>query len=414
MNTFKVADLKENTYFTDEVFLDKTFILLNNATPLTKDMIKALQVWSFTDIYSEGTIQLARTTAAGTQKNDFAPDMPKKNPAESLERSMEGIPKFVEGEYTEDEKIASVQSVYDEYLKYVAKVYTRYATHKELDIEEMSKEIRELCLFIKDNKNYLLRITPTSEDHSKNYLVNHSLRSTIISIAIGYQMRIPLPKLMELGITALLHEIGMLRLPPQMYITDRILSQSERKQIQAHPLFSFQVLKDANFPLIMQLGVLEHHEKENGTGYPQHLTGDKISLYAKIVAVACTYEAITASRDYKEASSASQAMIELLKNAAGQYDAVVIKALLFTLSLYPIGGFVLLKNGKIGQVVDVNANMPKNPIVEIPGERDEKGMICKFQTNDGDLAVVRALTKKEVDEFVKKMQSVRRPILRKF
>ena len=201
-----------------------------------------------------------------------------------------------------------------------------------------------------------------------------------------------------------------IRLPPQLYMTDKELSQADRRQLFTHPVISFQILRDADFSQAIQLGVLQHHEKENGTGYPQHKTGDKISLYAKIIGVACTFEAITASRHYKESKNPYDAMMELLKNEGNQYDPAILKAMLYTYSLFPIGEYVYLQNGKVGQVIDVNPESPKNPIVEIPGEYDENGNLVRIQTNDTDIKIVRVLTRKEREDMLATLQTKRRPL----
>ena len=106
-------------------------------------------------------------------------------------------------------------------------------------------------------------------------------------------------------------------------------------------------MKGFDFPLSICLGVLEHHEKENGKGYPRHLSGARISPYAKIIAVACSFEAITSPRHYKEAKSSYEAMVELLKNESKQYDETVIKGLLFSLSLFPIGAMFVFLTEKL-------------------------------------------------------------------
>jgi HD-GYP domain-containing protein (c-di-GMP phosphodiesterase class II) len=409
MNSFEVKTLKENTYFTDEVFLDKSFILLNNSTPVTGQLIGELTDWNFDTVYSEGVIGIARTVIASsvtaeqqkTQQNADTADNNTQPPGKSaLEKALSNAHLSLDDTISESARIETVKSVYNEYLNYITAVYTRFATHKELNLDDLSKEVRELCIFIKDDKSYILRITPTEEALTKNYLANHSLRSTILALAIGLQLRMPLPKLIELGVATILHEIGMIRIPPQLYMTDKALTPGDRKQIFTHPVLSFQILKEANFPLSIQLGVLEHHEKENGQGYPQHLTGNKISLYAKIISVACSFEAITASRHYKAAKTSYEAMVEMLKNESLQYNPTIIKALLYTLSLFPIGAYVFLSNGKVAQVVDVNPDNPKNPIVEISGMADRHVNPLRIQTNDTDMKIVRVLTKQEADDVI--------------
>ena len=192
----------------------------------------------------------------------------------------------------------------------------------------------------------------------------------------------------------------MLKLPPQIYAVNKPLSLADRNSIYTHPILSYNILKNYNFPLSIQLGALEHHEKQNGTGYPRKLTGEKISLYAKIIAVACSFEAITAPRLLKVQQSSYEAMVELLKNNGLQFDENVIKALLFAVSLYPIGAYVFLHNGKIGQVVDVNPLNPKLPIVQILGEKDEHGDPVTMPVGS-ELRIVRTLSRQEVLDLQK-------------
>ena len=181
-------------------------------------------------------------------------------------------------------------------------------------------------------------------------------------------------------------------------MTDKSLSSSERAQIMTHTLLGYNILKELNFPLPIQLGVLEHHEKENGQGYPRQLMGNKISTYAKIISVACSFEAITAPREYKTERTTFDAMVEMLKNQNNQYDATVIKALLYSLSLYPIGAYVYLNNGKIGIVTDVAANNPTKPIIQLVGEYEANGSPKSIQTDDDANKIVRVLTRQEEED----------------
>jgi hypothetical protein len=94
-------------------------------------------------------------------------------------------------------------------------------------------------------------------------------------------------------------------------------------------------------------------------------------------------------------------MIEMLKNESNQYDGTVIKALLHSLSLFPIGVYVYLKNGKVAQVIDVNPEAPRNPIVQLIGEKTEDGGSVVLQSDDNVNKIVRVLTKKESVDVLK-------------
>jgi hypothetical protein len=227
------------------------------------------------------------------------------------------------------------------------------------------------------------------------------MRTTVLCLAIALQLHLPLSKMIELGVTSILHEIGMLRLPPQLYMTSKKLSVREKAQISKHTLLGYTIIKDLNFGLSIQLGVLEHHEKENGTGYPRRLSGEKISSNAKIIAVACTYEAISSPRSYKDEKSTFDALLEMLQNREHAYDGSVIKALLYTVSLYPIGTFVYLSNRKIAEVIDTNPDNPKTPIVQLLTEKDADGSFKTIQIGENNINILRILTKQEKEDIIK-------------
>lgn len=402
MGSVKFDTLQKDLSFKSDLMLDKNFILLPKTVSVSDQLIKLLNEWNFTEGYSDESISLGGDIGIPKSNDNEEEERPKENISASVKKALQDArsANFIN---TEHSRMDSVQKVYTEYMNYINSVYTYYATNKKINIQELSDTVKELCVFIKDNKRYVLRITPSAESRSKNFLVIHSMRSTVLAITIGIELHMALSKLIELGITCILHEIGMLRLPPQLYLTDRSITNAERARIMTHPVLGFNILKELDFPLSIQLGVLEHHEKENGYGYPRHLMGNKISSYAKIITVACSFEAITAPREYKTERTTFDAMVEMLKNQNLQYDPTVIKALLFSLSLYPIGAFVSLKNGKIGIVTDVAPNNPKNPIIQLALERDADGSQISIQTDDDQNKIVKVLSKEEQENIQKQM-----------
>lgn len=405
----KLDNLKDNITFNGDLYIDDNFLVLPLTVPVSSDLIKSLKEWQFEEFNCQGDISLGGDI--GINKNDektiskdFLPSSDNETISTNIKQALEEA-KSLQLDSQENKKLESIQKVYNEYINYINSVYTKYATHTKISIEELTEKVKDLCIFIKENKREVLRIMPSAEDRSKNFLVIHSMRSTVLAITIGIELRTPLSKLIELGITCILHEIGMLRLPPQLYMTDKPLSPVEKAHITTHPLIGFNILKGLNFPLSIQLGVLEHHENENGTGYPRKLSGEKISTYAKIISVACSYEAITAPRHYKAERTTFEAMVEMLKNENNKYNGVVIKALLYSLSLYPIGAYVYLKNGKIGIVVDVNPNNPKNPIIQLVTEKDASGSPIKIQTDENENKIMRVLNKNEQTDIINSLKS---------
>ncbi len=414
MTNYKITDLKAGTYFSQNLYLDKSFLISTPSTPVTESMLKILKNWNFDQVESEGIMG----RSPFTQPKSFVSEPVKKSSQEVVihEAATEGddgvkeviskAREMISQNDCDQTRMDASQKVYDEYSRFVNQVFTHYATHKELNYVEISATVNILSSFLKDNKNYFLRITPNIEYRQKEFLVSHTIRTTIISLAIGMQMKLPQSRLVELGVTCLVHEIGMLRIPPQMYMNEKKLTVSERILIATHPILGYNIVKDAKFPAAVQIGVLEHHERETGTGYPRHLNGGEITLNAKIIAVACSYEAISAPRHFKEAHTTYEAMLELLKNENHLYDSSVVKALLLTTSLFPIGSYLYLENGKIAQVTEVKPENPTKPLVQIIGEKGPDGRILTVQTDDKNYKIIRPMTRQEIKDIIASIKKI--------
>ena len=391
MNTFNTTELQEGVFFSKDVFLDKKFILLTPATAVSLEFIRELKEWEFLKIYSEGE-QTETSVISSAQSEDEDKD---RQQSSSDAESGGDASRDSSQTDTDDSIYAQVERTYLGFQNFIAEVYTQYVTKKELQLQAISDKVKELCEFIKEYRKYVLRIQPSQENRDKNYLVVHSMRSTVFAIVIGQQLKFPIHKLIELGVSTILHEIGMVRLPPQVYMGKKELTPIEKNAILTHPVISYNILREFSFPLNICLGVLEHHERENGEGYPRKLAKDKISIYAKIIAVACSYEAMTANRPFKEARDAFTGIIDLMKNPGKQYDDMVIRALLFSLSLYPIGIYVLLSNDKKAQVIDVNPDNPNYFILQIVDATKKDGTPKIVETSEYGLSVKRPLSREE-------------------
>jgi HD-GYP domain-containing protein (c-di-GMP phosphodiesterase class II) len=359
MNTVTLQDLKVKAFYSRPLFLDEGFILLAPETPVDEGLIKRLTRWEF-----------RQTFTAGKQVEAAAIDeAPESKTADGAK------PMFADGT-GDKERLEGLVAYYAEYSSYIETLYTRFVTKTELDYIELIERMKSLHAVVTQNRRFLLR-AQASVVSTKNYLVSHAVRSSIFSMILGVTLKQPPFRLIELGAAAVLHEIGMIRLPPQLYMAGRKLSPQERKSITAHPVLGFNLLKERQLPLAVCLAALEHHERVNGSGYPRGLSGDKISLYARIIMVACSYDAVTAARPYKEAKDGYSGMVDILKNEGKQYDDIIIRALVYSLSIYPIGTHVMLTNGKSSIVVDI------------------KELVIR--TTETSVRVLRPLTKEEIE-----------------
>jgi len=379
MKDFTVKELKANCFFSKPVYLDKSFVLTAPEMPFSGELIQLLEKWSYKAVHSEGEASV-----------DYV-----KDGEEAPVNISEGVG-FAQ--QSDSEKLKKALDFYSNFLSSVEKIFIRASVSDELDEKVITNKIKEIFEYIKEDRRFLMRVIKDIEPaEGKNYLATHSVRSTIIAIIIGSYLKLPSHRLIELGVAALLHEAGMLKLPSSIYLSQRALNPQEQKAIFTHPVLGYSMLKSFDFPLSVCLSALEHHERENGTGYPRKLQSDKISLYSKIIAVACSYEALSSKRPHKEAKDGYTGMLELLKNEGKQYDDTIVRALVLSLSIYPIGLYVLLSNGKKGQVVDVNPENPRFPVVQVFGEFTPDGKIKTMQTAPDALTIVRPLNRTEIN-----------------
>jgi HD-GYP domain-containing protein (c-di-GMP phosphodiesterase class II) len=380
MKNYILKDIPPGSYFSETVYLDSQFILITPEIPFSPQLTQSLADWEFQEVFSDGEPRenfVAETLTIDETELADPTSMSTMNDTDKLKRA---------------------EAFYASFYRYAENLFTRLAIKDELDLKAISEKIKTACDMVRDDRRFLMRAQKNVEvSGDQNYLVSHSVRSTIIAIIIGTYLKLPAHRLIELGVAALLHEIGMIKLPPQLYLSNRPLNPQEKKAILTHPVLSFNMLKSFDYPLVISLAALEHHERENGSGYPQKLTSEKISFYAKIIAVACSYEALSSNRPHKEAKDGYAGMLELLKNEGKQYDDTVVRALVFSLSIYPIGLYVLLSSGKKGQVVDVNPENPKYPIVQIFGELTPDGKNKTIETSQNGISIVRPLTREEIN-----------------
>jgi HD-GYP domain-containing protein (c-di-GMP phosphodiesterase class II) len=396
MEAFAIKDLKPEVTFTKPVYLDQKYILLTPDAEVTPELIRSLIQWEFREVYTDGEAREKGDLETVESMPEFDGKLSAETaaavaPAKDASTSLSG---------EDAETFTKVQAYYQSFLNYVDGVFTKYVTKDEINLQDISDKVKDLSEYIKQYKRYILRIQDSGRS-DKNYLVSHSVKTCILSIVIGSYLKLQSFKIIELGVTALLHEIGMVRLPPQLYMTDKPLSPQEKKSIITHPVLGYTILKKFSFPLAICLGALEHHERNSGKGYPRGLTAEKISPYAKIIAVACSYDAVTSSRPYKEARDGYSGIVDILRNEGKQYEENVIRALVYSLSMFPIGSYVALTDGRVALVVDANAENPRCPIVSVVGN-DGRVSEQTIKTQAGGLCVKRVLSKAEVQGFIKK------------
>jgi putative two-component system response regulator len=173
-----------------------------------------------------------------------------------------------------------------------------------------------------------IRALADALDAKCDYTSGHSLRVSRYALTIGKQLGLTHTELRDLEIAGILHDIGKIGVPESILWKPARLDPEETKIMSAHPIRSAQMIED--IPILNQsrLWVLHHHEYLDGSGYPDHLEGDKIPIGARIILVADAYDAMTSDRPYRKSIGYERASAELLKYSGRQFDKELVQALL--------------------------------------------------------------------------------------
>lgn len=244
--------------------------------------------------------------------------------------------------------------------------------HKDEQAQESIREsvIRQLKDLIDDiiteiySKNDQ-RYYSTELMGSEMYHYNHSVEVMILSLLIGRKMGLDRERLLKLGMGALLADVGKSRVPEEILNKKGKLEPLEFEEMKRHVDYSYGMLKDlVGLSSLSRQIILLHHEKLDGSGYPNGFKEDQIPLLVRIATVCDIFSAIVSDRNYNTRISVDTA-IEILRSATpAKLDSDVFMTLLQVIDVYPPGSIVSLGNDQIGIVVRNNPNSPTRPILK--------------------------------------------------
>lgn len=198
------------------------------------------------------------------------------------------------------------------------------------------------------------------------YTFGHSVNVCVLAVLTGITMGFNRNKLFQLGMGALLHDIGKTKIPLVLLNKNGPLTGPEFEIIKKHCTYGAEILaRDPYAGPLCRLVALQHHERYNGTGYPAGLAGDEIHLFARITGLADTYDALTADRVYRRAYPPHEAYEMIAGSGDYLFDFDVVQSFLFNVAAYPLGSLLRLSSGETGVVVDTIRGFSLYPRVRI-------------------------------------------------
>ena len=282
---------------------------------------------------------------------------------------------------------------------------TAYQKTKVLDIQPLKKVLRELVVEIIRNRDSMIHQLDMRT--YQDYIYAHSVNTCVLSVLIAVNLDYPEGKLTDLALGTMLHDVGMMMLPDALLMKMGNLTPEESKQVQQHPEDGFNILRTVReIPITVAHIAYQHHERVDGKGYPRNLTADKILEFAKVAAVADTFDALVSDRPYRKGMVPHEAYEVMMALADSYVDRDILHLFLTHVAIYPVGAVVRLDNGQHGVVTKVLPRLQTRPQVRLLTDR--QGNLLSEQTEIDltqhlTLMISRVLKEKEVFELGKKV-----------
>ena len=234
---------------------------------------------------------------------------------------------------------------------------------KAVDVGGAKKLVEEITDSVARNPGALISLArlKTADD----YTYMHSVAVCAMMVALAKQLSLGEEQTRLAGLAGLLHDLGKATMPMDVLNKPGKLTNEEFAIIRTHPQEGYRLLLTGNNVDAVVLDVcLHHHEKMDGSGYPEGLKGDGISLFAKMGAVCDVYDAITSNRPYKAGWSPAESLRRMAEWSNGHFDKAVFQAFVKCIGIYPVASLVRLESGLLGVVTENASANPLTPIVK--------------------------------------------------
>ncbi|SOD16482.1 HD-GYP domain-containing protein [Nitrosomonas ureae] len=246
----------------------------------------------------------------------------------------------------------------------VAAMFDDVRMGKALEIEEAKSLVNEINQSMERNPNALLTLIRLKNVNEYTYM--HSVAVCVLMVALGRHLGLSEVQIKQAGTAGLLHDIGKMMIPNEVLNKPGKLTDEEFTIMKSHPVRGWEILKSCYQVHETALDVcLHHHERIDGKGYPEKLSGDALTLFARMGAVCDVYDAISSDRCYKAAWSPAEAIRKMASWKDGHFDESIFQAFVKTVGIYPSGTLLKLQSGRLGVVIEQSTKKLTTPIVKI-------------------------------------------------
>lgn len=235
---------------------------------------------------------------------------------------------------------------------------------KQIEMEKVEPLVGRIVDSIFTQQDALLPLARLKQHDS--YTFQHSVSVCALMTAFARTLEVPREVIREIAVGALLHDVGKARVPDEILNKPGKLTEAEFDRMKSHVVQSKIILMAT--PGISQIALdvaAQHHERYDGTGYPNKLKAGQISLYGRMGAIVDVYDAITSNRVYHKGMAPTAALRKLLDWSANHFEPRLVKAFIRSVGIYPTGALVRLESSRLAVVQAQHADKPMQPTVKV-------------------------------------------------
>lgn len=251
--------------------------------------------------------------------------------------------------------------LYQNTVKTVRKLFKSPQTIQELPENEIRQVVKVAIQPLVESHGIIDQLhTIRCKDE---YTLHHSVKVAVLSGVLATWLHYSETDLKDVILAGLLHDIGKIGIPGAILNKPSSLTVVERECMQQHTLKGYEIIKDKKYSPNVLAAVLQHHEKLDGTGYPRQLKGNDIHPFARIVAVADIYDALTSDRVYHKGKTPFEAVSILHREMFGQLDPGICMVFLNNIRGWIVGNSIQLSDGRVATVISLNQDYRARPVI---------------------------------------------------
>ncbi|WP_438445197.1 HD-GYP domain-containing protein [Gorillibacterium sp. sgz5001074] len=334
MAVVPVSQIKLGDRVIEQVFTKRGSLLFDKGFTITPRELDILQAFQVPSVAVEGRWEAAETSAAKNEEAENA-----------------SVP------------LPTLLVEYENVLNLFRKVMFSLRSGGALPLLELRTRLESLLQHA--DQYHVLTFTPRSIN-LRDYLLHNSILVAMTSYQLAKWHGLPAKDWIPAALGGLLHDIGNAKVDETILEKKGKLTHTEQEEMRTHTVHGYQMLKNvAGLNEGVKLSALQHHEREDGSGYPLGVKGDKIHPYAKIISVADIYHAMTSPRFYKKQASPYLVLEQLQTESFGKLDPALVQTFIQKVTEFHNGTLVRLSDGRIGSIVFSDRSHPTRPWVNI-------------------------------------------------